>query len=244
MTSVLTHRDVPAAEADELGREFAGYCRDLGGLEPGGRILDVGCGWGRLAFALASYLSAEGSYEGFDTWRAHVEWAQDHVAAKHRNFKFHVADIRNRNYNPEGRLRPTAFKFPYADASFDLVYARSLFTHMQPEELEHYAGQIARVVKPGGRILVTFFLLNDESLALAPHVPEPPYFRYPSGVVTTTEPDRGGVVAYREDYARGVFTQNGFELEPTYYGYWCGRQGDYASQDILVGTRSHERKGR
>lgn len=235
-TSILTHRDVPAEEAGELGEEFAGYCRDLCDLKPDGRILDMGCGWGRLAFALTDYLT-DGSYEGIDTWRTHVEWAQERIATVHRNFKFHVADIYNANYNPKGQLQPTSFTFPYADNSFDLVYSRSMFTHMQPEEFEHYAGQIARVLKPGGRLLATFFLINEESLRLIPQVPEAPYFLHPSGVVTTTEPDRGGVVAHQEDYARGVITRSGIELRPTYYGYWCERKSDYASQDMLIGTK-------
>lgn len=237
MTSILTHRDVPAEEAGELGEEFAGYCRDLCGLSPDGRILDMGCGWGRLAFALKDYLTPAGSYEGIDTWRTHVEWAQERIAARQRNFKFHIADIHNANYNPDGQLQATSFTFPYADASFDVVYTRSMFTHMQPEEFEHYAEQMARVLRPGGRLLASFFLLNEESLELIPHVPEPPYFLHPSGVVTTTESERRGVVAHQEEYARRVIVRNGIELDPTYYGYWCGRKGDYASQDLLIGTR-------
>ena len=37
---------------------------------------------------------------------------------------------------------------------------------MVAEEVEHYLSEIARVLKPGGRCLISFFLLNEESLGL------------------------------------------------------------------------------
>src|SRR5262245_55753272 len=49
-----------------IGREFAGYLRTYAGLSPDHRVLDVGCGIGRIAVPLLDYLSERGSYDGFD----------------------------------------------------------------------------------------------------------------------------------------------------------------------------------
>jgi len=45
-----------------------------------------------------------------------------------------------------GTVAASEFVFPFADASFDFVSLASVFTHMLPVDLEHYAGQIARVL--------------------------------------------------------------------------------------------------
>src|SRR3954452_23014549 len=45
-----------------------------------------------------------------------------------------------------------------------LVFLCSVFTHMMPNEAANYIGEIARVLKPGGRCVVTYFLLNHENM--------------------------------------------------------------------------------
>ena len=41
----------------------------------------------------------------------------------------------------------------------DVAFLTSVFTHMLPEDVEHYLDELARVLKPGGRTLITWFLL-------------------------------------------------------------------------------------
>jgi ubiquinone/menaquinone biosynthesis C-methylase UbiE len=38
---------------------------------------------------------------------------------------------------------------------------KSLFTHIRPAEVENYLREMARVLKPGGRCLAAFFMLNE-----------------------------------------------------------------------------------
>ena len=52
----------------ELGEGHVAQLRELAGLRPGDRVFDVGCGVGRTAIPLTSYLSSDGAYEGFDIW--------------------------------------------------------------------------------------------------------------------------------------------------------------------------------
>ncbi len=46
------------------------------------------------------------------------------------------------------------------------VLLTSVFTHMLPQDMDNYLSEVARVLKPDGRCLITYFLLNPESLAL------------------------------------------------------------------------------
>lgn len=148
------------------GDEFLGYLVDLCGLQPSAAVLDVGCGSGRMALPLTGYLNREGRYAGFDVSAEAIAWCTENISGSHPNFHFKVVDIHNGAYNPTGTYKSSDFRFPYPDESFDVVLLASLFTHMLPSDVEHYLHEIVRVLKPGGRSLITFFLLNEESSAL------------------------------------------------------------------------------
>jgi SAM-dependent methyltransferase len=68
---------------------------------------------------------------------------------------------------PTGRLKPESFDFPYAEEAFDFVFLTSVFTHMLPPTVSNYLSEIRRVIRPEGRCLMTFFILNEASLAAA-----------------------------------------------------------------------------
>lgn len=116
------------------GEEFLRYLVDLADLRPGERVLDVGCGIGRKAVALASYLDESGSYEGFDIVARGVDWANRKIRTRHPNFRFHVAGVFNPRYKPSGRLAAADYRFPFDDGCFDLVISTSVFTHMKLRE--------------------------------------------------------------------------------------------------------------
>ena len=82
-------------------------------------------------------------------------------------FKFHHADIYNKEYNPNGKQLASEYRFPFADTSFDFVFLTSVVTHMLPNDTAQYLKEtLAGSKQPGGRCLITWFLLNDESTKL------------------------------------------------------------------------------
>jgi ubiquinone/menaquinone biosynthesis C-methylase UbiE len=66
----------------------------------------------------------------------------------------------NARYNPHGRERADRFQFPYPDASFDIGLAASVFTHMLGGEVVNYIREAQRVLRPGGRLLSSWFVLQ------------------------------------------------------------------------------------
>jgi SAM-dependent methyltransferase len=230
--------DPPTEIADEKGIQLANFCRDELRLAPDSRLLDIGCNYGRLAIALDDYLDrGGGEYEAFDPQREHVLWARQNLMPKHRSTSLHIANIRNRIYNPDGALSPTEFRFPYQDGRFDVAVAHSLFPYLLPEEFEHYAAEIARVLKPGGRLLATFFLLDEEAREITLSLADPHCFRYTTGPITTTGPNRGGLAAYDEKYVQDILRKNGIEVGPPIFGSWRERSGGRFREDAFVGIK-------
>lgn len=224
----------------EVGERFLELFRELGGLRPGERVLEVGCGAGRMAVPLTRYLGRGGSYEGFDVAGDGVRWCQKSIASRYPNFHFHVSDVFNGTYNPGGRCQPSEYRFPYEDASFDFVFLTSVFTHMLPGDVENYLREVARVLKGGGRCLITFFLLNEESLALVRSGRSSQNFAHDYGTYRVVDPELPeAAVAYEEDYVLHLFERCGLQIGPgIHYGNWCGRSEHLDYQDILIASKS------
>lgn len=126
----------------------------------------LGYGIERMAVQLTRVPDAQGKYEGFDIAADGIKRWQRQITPRYPNFRFHHANIYNKMYNPSGSFSASTYHFPYPDNDFDLVLCTSVFTHMLPNDLDHYLEEIARVMKPGARFLLTLFVANDEALHL------------------------------------------------------------------------------
>jgi len=222
-----------------IGGEFLGYFTRLGGLQPDERVLDVGCGCGRMAVPLLGYLSDRGSYWGFDIVPEGVRWCEGHVATRRRNFHFSLAPVHNRHYNRGGTVAAKEYRFPFEDDFFDFVFLTSVFTHMQAPEMDHYLSEVARVLKPRGRCLASYFLLNAESRDLMAGGSSALDFEHelPDCYAAQAEHPEAAV-AFEEAYVRDRFRARGLAItEPIHLGSWCGRKRFVSFQDLVLGTK-------
>lgn len=142
------------------GEQWGMLLRIYGKLSRGSRVLEIGCGQGRVAFPLRFYLSSKAAYTGFDIDRRKIEFLERTFQSAYQNFRFVLANLHNSFYNPAGATPPTAYRFPAEDRSQNLVFAASVFTHMLPENLAHYLHESRRVLAPDGRCVFSFFLLD------------------------------------------------------------------------------------
>lgn len=223
----------------EVGDTFLRHFIELGGLQPSHDVLDVGCGIGRMAVPLTHYLGYSGNYEGFDIDAKEIRWCTRHITSRNPNFHFQVADIYSKRYNPRGRHAASNYKFPYANERFDFVFLTSVCTHLLPSALENYLGGVSRVLKTGSRCLMTFFLLNDESLRLIEARRSTVSFAYNHGWYRISDehvPE--WAVAFDEVSIMQLCEKYGLNVQkPVRLGNWCGRADGYDYQDIVIATK-------
>lgn len=229
------------------GEEWSMLLRAYGGMASTSRVLEIGCGQGRVAFALR-YILARGTYAGFDIDREKIRFLTTHFHPAHPNFGFWWADVRNSFYNPAGTILPTAYRFPAGDRSADVIFAASVFTHMVPENAGRYFQEAGRVLAPGGRCVFSFFLLDHYDPARPRrHGFDNPRFEFRHGYrdygeeFATVEPaDPERMTAYRRSLVERLAGAAGLRLaQDPLPGYWSAATDAWiGAQDVLVFTRA------
>ncbi|HYC77369.1 MAG TPA: class I SAM-dependent methyltransferase [Planctomycetota bacterium] len=103
---------------------------------PRPRVLDFGCGCGRLLRFLVGHGDLF-ELHGCDVAEKHVAWCRAHLPG--------VAFATNAPAPPLG----------YPDAHFDLVWTLSVFTHLDAPAAATWRAELARILRPGGVLLAT-----------------------------------------------------------------------------------------
>ncbi len=197
-----------------------------GALSAGERVLDIGCGTGRAAVPLAAMLG-EGRYVGFDVSPAAVAACLRRLGADPR-FRFAVLDVRNGDYNRGGAVEETRACFPVDDASIDLAFATSVFSHLRLETIARYLQEAARVLAPGGRFLFTAYTLEDGRTAPGDFAFKP--FGAESGVIDPRSPERA--IAHTRAALERVVGEAGLELLAFLPGEWRQPAAYDGEQDL------------
>jgi len=143
------------------GNRMTSALEKFGGLKRCSEILEIGCGCGRNAFALARNGYAGSRYVGMDIEQVSLEACQRNEALLRKGFRFELMDIQNDEYNPNGEVPAEEFVFPFNDSSFDLIFLVSVFTHMKTSDVANYIAEMSRMTKPGGISLFTAFLMDE-----------------------------------------------------------------------------------
>ena len=118
-------------------RYRVGKVLELHTPDPGNRVLDLGCGWGTISFALGPGVREVVGLDFSERAVAGCSARLGHLGLD--NVSFVCADAR------ATRLPP---------ASFDSIVAADLFEHLYPEDSGAVAREALRVLKPGGRLAV------------------------------------------------------------------------------------------
>jgi len=218
------------------GRQYVELFKSEGGLQPDATVLDIGSGIGRVAIPLTEYLNEEAIYEGFDVIELGVNWCQKNISSKFHNFHFTYVPLLNDLYRDSGEDAAN-YKFKYPDHQFDFSCSVSVFTHMLPREVANYFNELDRVMKPGGTIFATFFILNDENRKYMNQNSGFNFNHKMDGYYLMDAKVKGANVAFEEDYLlNDVIKLDRFSIKKSSYGHWCGRDKttSFDFQDVLI----------
>jgi ubiquinone/menaquinone biosynthesis C-methylase UbiE len=112
---------------------------EMAQLQPGERVLDVGCGTGTLALVAKERVGATGRVCGIDPAPKQISYARRKAARRGLHVDFQLGVIE---------------AIPYPDRSFDVVLSTLMMHHLTEDLKRRGLAEIARVLAPGGRLLI------------------------------------------------------------------------------------------
>ena len=124
------------------------------------RVLDIGCGAGRLAIGILRRIG-DIDYYGLDVLRDRIDWCNRFLARSHPSFHFLFLDVYSTRYNTSGRPIDDTFMFEFPDSHFDIVNLYGVLTNMTETHAKIYLRDIHRLIKPGGRVFLSAFVERD-----------------------------------------------------------------------------------
>jgi SAM-dependent methyltransferase len=184
-------------------------------------LLDFGCGCGRILSAWEHFTTNGLNLIGFDINQSLIEFCQRHIP---------FAKTERTSYYPP---------LPVADSSVDFAYAASVWTHLSLAASQQWAGEFARVIRPGGIAMAsyhgTYFapvvaklskdgsqLLEEEGFYIHAHRP----------AVMTYEGSNSYATFMSSAFFRALFV--GFEVVRLYPGVSHGPNPFASFQDIAI----------
>lgn len=138
-----------------MSRELRRRTIILARLRSGEVALDVGCGTGTLALEVASRVGRRGHVAGIDPGTAQIARAQKKAARRQVSIAFQIGVIE---------------QLPFPDQTFDVVFSTLMMHHLPTSLKRQGLAEIARVLKPGGRLIIADFKHKQERVGRAARV--------------------------------------------------------------------------
>jgi len=129
------------------GRELRQRTVTLAQLQLGDQVLDVGCGTGTLAIEVQRRVGSAGRVVGIDPGGEQIARARAKAARHDVPIEFQIGVIE---------------QLAFPDQTFDVVLSTLMMHHLPKSLKAQGLAEIARVLKPGGRVVIVDFTRKQE----------------------------------------------------------------------------------
>jgi SAM-dependent methyltransferase len=221
------------------GAKFAETFEMWGGLLSHHSVLDIGCGPGRMAIGIGERFNWTNSLIGFDVIKVDIDICQNFISTLHPDFRFFHLNVWNGLYNPNGSVLPHEVVFPVISESIDFAFATSVFTHLYKRETAHYLTEAYRVLRPGGKLLASWFAITDATKK-SPNARFGFQHQLPDGTFTDFLDKPEEAIGFELEDVLSLLSTAGFREVEFYQGAWSKtlpRSGVRHGQDVFIATK-------
>ena len=209
------------------------------------RLLDFGCGIGRVALGVLRHMPGRVQVTGFDIVPRLVDFCNAEIASHYDNVNFELVADQNAHYErykSEAVARSRDELLGRYASSFDAAYAFSVFTHVDAGDFVDHLRFLSALVKPGGRVMFTAFALSAFARQqIEAGRTQPPFSnaRYEENgeVFVGNTDDRLAFIAYDVKRLDAMMWDAGLIPWAAEYGMWRGDEMSFSYQDLFVCRR-------
>lgn len=222
-----------------LGKEQAEKIIQWLSIKSEHKILDLGCGCGRIAIHFLNYLSKQGKYFGIDNNMELLSYCSDNISKLKDNFQFQYIDVYNGAYAREGKLKAQEVILPMENESVDIVIMWSVFTHMNFRDINSYLKEIYRVLKKGGKFIASLNLYNEfisNQIKMDKAYLDIKYSIDEYSYSLDTEIPEWGF-AHKEEKLKEAYWRNGFLINEIKYGIWPCKELTGEFHDCIIAQK-------
>jgi cyclopropane fatty-acyl-phospholipid synthase-like methyltransferase len=204
-------------------------------LAPTARLLDLGCGCGRLATGLARYLEAGGEYCGIDVWQDGIDWCRQHLTGTAGEFSFHTVAAANNYYFADDTGEANAFDLSGVPSHhFDAVVALSLFSHLKYADTRQYLELIARALTADGRAYLTFFVVDPDARRFMAETGNHQSLQRNDDGMWYAYSGANFFAGYEPETLQALFSECGLEVEAQAPGSWAKKPNARLYEDWFL----------
>lgn len=245
---------VGGSDPEAVGDACYGILKRYVTMNASSRLLDFGCGIGRVLLSVLKHQPGIGHVTGLDIMPQVIRFCDEQIATVLPRTSFELMQGSNDHYDEFIKAAGAASPRSQAEilkaygSHFTAAYAFSVFTHLEKADFKSLLGFLAQVLEPGGELLFTGFLLTPYSRRAI----EQRDTLFPFGETAYEEDgqifvgnvsDRLGFIAFDLALVEQMVFDAGLVITQVEHGSWTGAGFSSSLQDVIVCRRPRVRVG-
>ena len=223
-------------------------------LDSNAKLLDFGCGIGRVALSVLKHRPQVRQLVGLDIMPQVVDFCRSAIETEYPNTRFEAIEGSNDHYDgfvQAAGARPRLAQREVIDryrASFTGSYAFSVFTHLERADFQSALRFVQQMLEPGGEFLFTCFLITPGTRAAIVRneclfVFRTDQFEEDGSIFVGNPDDRLGFIAFDQNLVEQMVHEAGLVVTHTERGSWPGTNFSGSLQDVVVCRKPRARAG-